>query len=233
MCLSVPDGLRPHGEAWQLTAHVRVMHAMVNESFAPRWDVARWGLPINQADQAATLGLFDATVLLGVRALGVPVTRRDSADIMHLWKYVGWLLGVDEQFLTDSERERHRLDYHLLLAQADISEAGPRLAQALLAAQGRRHYRHLTRLRGRFERERLLSMLTVFLGRRSMHELGLPPRPPWAHVYVAALNSWRYRTPWGRRGLDAWGERVKTRVQREHFGDAAAAIATVHPPQQP
>ena len=223
--LSIPDGLRPHGEAWRLTAHVRVMHAMVNETFAPRWDVARWGLPINQADQAATLGLFDATVLLGVRALGVPVTRRDSADIMHLWKYVGWLLGVDEKFLTDSERERHRLDYHLLLAQADVTEAGPLLAQALVATQAQRKFRHLSRARGWFERERLLSMLTVFLGRRSMHELDLPLRPPWAHVYIAALNAWRYRTPWGRRRLDAWGERVRARVQREYFGADAPAIA--------
>ena len=231
--LSIPDGLRPHGAAWRLTAQVRVMHAMVNETFAPRWDVARWGLPINQADQAATLGLFDATVLLGARALGVRVTRRESADVMHLWKYVGWLLGVDEKFLTDSERERHRLDYHVLLAQADISEAGPLLARALLAAQRERNYRHLPNLRGRYEQERLLSMLTVFLGRRSMRELGLPVRPPWAHAYLVVLNTWRYRTPWGRRGLDAWGERVKLRVQREHFGAAAPAIATADTAQQP
>ncbi len=225
MSLSVPGGLRPHGEAWQLTARVRVMHAMVNETFGPRWNVPRWGLPINQADQAATLGLFDATVLLGVRALGVPVTRRESADVMHLWKYVGWLLGVDEKFLTDSERERHRLNYHLLLAQADLSDAGRLLAQALLASTEQQNYPHLPALRSRFERERLLSMLTVFLGARSMRELGLPIRPPWAHAYTAALNGWRYRTPWGRARLDAWGERVKSRARHELFGSAAPTIA--------
>ncbi len=224
MSLSTPDGLRPHGEAWRLTAQVRVMHAMVNETFTPRWDLARWGLPINQADQAATLGLFDATVLLGVRALGVPVTSSESADIMHLWKLVGWLLGVDERFLVDSERERHRLDYHLLLAQADVTEAGRLLARALVTAQGQRDYRRLPALRGRFERERLLSMLTLFLGRRSMRELGLPTRPPWAHAYIAALNTWRYRTPWGRCGLDAWSKRMQARVRREHFGAAEPDI---------
>ncbi len=41
------------------------------------WDLLA-SLPINQTDQAATLGLFDAVVLLGVRALGVPVSRADS-----------------------------------------------------------------------------------------------------------------------------------------------------------
>lgn len=225
MSLSIPDGLRPHGPAWRLTAQVRVMHAMVNGAVAPRWDVARWGLPINQADLAATLGLFDATVLLGVRALGVPVSSQESADIMHLWKYVGWLLGVEDHFLTDSEAERHHINYHLLIAQAGITEAGPLLAQALVSAHTQRHHPHLPALRARFERERLLSMLTVFLGRRSMHELGLPVRPPWAHAYIAALNTWRYRTPAGRRGLESWAQRVQARARREHFGDHAPALS--------
>ena len=56
VALSRPGALRPGGEAWRLTLHVRAMHALVNQRFAPRWDVERWGLPINQADQAATLG---------------------------------------------------------------------------------------------------------------------------------------------------------------------------------
>jgi len=225
LSLSLPGALRPHAEAWRLTAHVRVMHELVNEAFLPRWDPERWGLPINQADQAATLGLFDATVLLGVRLLGVRVTRRDAADVMHLWKYVGWLLGVEEQFLVDDETARNRLNYHLLRAQAGLTEAGPRLAQQLLEAQTRRHYARLPRLRGRYERERLLSMLTVFLGPRSMRELGLPRRPPWAHAYLAALNTWRYRTPWGRRRLDEWGDRIRARQRAEYFGGQAPDIA--------
>lgn len=217
--LAVPDGLRPGGEAWRLTVHVRLMHALVNHSFLPRWDVERWGLPINQADQAATLGLFDAVVLLGVRALGVPVSREDSRAVMHLWKYVGWLMGVDERFLVDTEEERHRLNYHLLRAQADITEAGPKLTQALVEGQRRLHFPSFPRLRGWFARERLLSMLTTFLGRESMRDLGLPLRPGWAHAYLIPLNTWRYRTPWGRRRLDGWANRVSTEILDRYFGD--------------
>ncbi len=54
---------------------------------------------------------------------------------MHLWRYVGWLIGVDDDLLVDSERERHRINYHLLLAQAGISDAGPLLARAIVDAQ--------------------------------------------------------------------------------------------------
>ena len=225
MSLSIPDGLRPGGEAWRLTAHVRAMHAVVNDAMEPRWDADRWGLPINQTDLASTLGLFDAVVLLGVRTLGVPVSRQDSADVMHVWRYVGWLMGVDDDLLTDRERERHRINYHILQAQAGLSEAGPLLTQALVDAEFNRHRSGpLPGLRARVGRERLLSMLTVLLGRESMREFGLPTRPPWAHTYLFALNAWRYRTPWGRARLETWGTKVRARQRRETFGDAKADI---------
>jgi hypothetical protein len=220
--LSTPNALRRDGEAWRLTVHVRAMHALVNHSFEPRWDVDRWGVPISQSDQAATLGIFDGVVLMGVRALGVPVSHADSRAYMHMWKYVGWLMGVDPEWLVDTEAQRHRLNYHILLAQADITEAGPKLAQAILATQTELHIERFGWVRRRFARERMLSMLTVFLGPRSMRELGLPIRPPWAPAYVVALNTWRYRiygrTPWGRRALDRWAERSRDQVLSRHFG---------------
>lgn len=225
MSLSLPDGLRPHGEAWRLTAHVRAMHAVVNEAVEPRWDVGRWGLPINMTDLASTLGLFDAVVLLGVRTLGVPVSRQDSRDVMHLWRYVGWLMGVGDEFLVDSERERHRINYHILLAQAGLSEAGPQLTRALVEAQrSRLRTGPFRRLRAWVGHERLLSMLTVFLGPECMREFGLPTRPPWAHTYLLGLNALRYRTPFGRARLEAWGTAVRRRERRELFGEATADI---------
>ena len=240
--LTEPGALRPFGPAWRATVHVRAMHALVAASFTEssgdpgrgslgstgatgpdaarrgtdtaRWDTARWGLPINQADQAATLGLFDGTLILGCRALGVPVPPSDSRALMHLWKWVGHLLGVHPDFLVDDEWARHRLNQHVLLAQAGISDAGPRLARAAVAAQAERAYRGPAwwqPARSWFERERLLSMLTAFLGVRSMRELGLPLRPPWAHAYLLPLNTWRYRVlgrlPGGRERLDRWGRR--------------------------
>lgn len=225
MSLSIPDGLRPGGEAWRLTAHVRAMHAVVNDAMEPRWDAERWGLPINQTDLASTLGLFDAVVLLGVRTLGVPVSRRDSADVMHVWRYVGWLMGVDDDLLVDRERERHRINYHILLSQAGMSEAGPQLTQALVEAHRQRHRGGpFPRVQAWFGHERLLSMLTVLLGRESMKEFGLPVRPPWAHTYLFGLNALRYRTPVGRARLESWGLKVRARERKETFGDAKADI---------
>ncbi|GAA4111360.1 hypothetical protein GCM10022215_07090 [Nocardioides fonticola] len=235
LSLSEPGGLEPGGEAWRLTLHVRVMHAVVNREFAPRWDVAHWGLPINDADQAATLGLFDAVCMLGVRALGVPVSREDSRAVMHLWRYVGWLMGVHEDFLVATERERHRLNYHILVSQAELSEAGPQLARAIVDVQRHLDFAPLpaplAAIRGHYERERLLSMLTVFLGTRSMREMGLPMRPPWAIATSIAQNVVRYRVlarvPGGRRVLGAVTEREVAALLARYGGGQAHAVAPI------
>ena len=217
-----PHGMRRDGEGFRLTLHVRVMHALVNETFTPRWDVARWGIPINQSDQAATLGLFSGVLVLGSRALGARITPAESRAVMHLWKYIGWLMGVDDAWLVDTEKEQHRLNYHVLMAQAGISEAGPQLAQSIVEAQNDLHFDRFARVARWVSRERLLSMMTTLLGPRSMREFGLPLRPPWAMAYVVVLNALRYRiigrSARGDRYLQRWGNAVRDRVMYRHFG---------------
>ena len=229
------ESVRPGGEGWRLTLHVRVMHALVNAAYEDRWDIARWGLPVNMADMAGTLGLFDGTVLLGCRGLGVPIPTGDAHAYLHLWRYVGWLMGVHPDFLTDDEHERHRINYHLLLAAPDVTPAGSGLARAAVAAQRTRDYPGwpgpLAAWRGRYEEERLLSMLTVFLGPASMRDLGLPARPPWAFGQRVLVNLWRYRVrgalPGGRERLDRAGRTNRDRVIASYFRGTPPDLASL------
>jgi len=222
------DGMRRGGEGFKLTVHVRLMHALVNHQYEinGKWDIDQWGLPINQADQGWTLGLFSSILLRGLRRLGVRVTPDDSKAVMHLWKYVGWLMGVDDDFLRDNESEQDRLQYHFLLSQGPLSSAGPELANAIVDAERGLHFPSLPRLRGAYAHFRRLSMLQFFLGKESMRELQLPPTPPLAAVPVVAANTVRYRilarTPKGRELVQHWGERTRSRVVQSHFGPAAA-----------
>lgn len=225
VAISEPDAMRRNGAGFKLTVHVRLMHALVNQQFETngRWDVDRWGLPVNQSDQAATLGLFNGALLLGVRLLGVRVSRAESLAIMHLWKYVGWLMGVEEDWLCDTEMAQHRLNYHHLITQSTVSAAGPPLANAVVDAQLRLHYRRLSAFRRAYARARLLSMLRYFLRRQGMRDLGLHSSLPVAVLPVLTANLIRYqvfsRTRVGRRYLERWGARSRERVLQRYFGD--------------
>jgi hypothetical protein len=200
------------------------MHALVNHQFETngRWDVGRWGLPINQTDQAATLGLFNGALLLGVRMLGVRVTAEESRAIMHMWKYVGWLMGVNDDWLCDNESQQHRLNYHLLITQSTVSAAGPALANSIVDAQRALHYPNLPRVRGAFNRARLLSMLRYFLRAEGMDDLELRRALPWAVLPLLIKNTVRYqvlsRSERGRAYLDRWGMRSSDRLLEKYFG---------------
>lgn len=228
------DALRRTGAGFRLTVHVRLMHALVNHRFetSGRWDIARFGLPVNQADLAATLGLFSAVPLLGTRLLGVRVTRSESRAVMHLWRYVGWLLGVDADWLCDSERDQHRLNYHILLSQSYGSAAGPPLARAIVETQRKLHFGQFAALRGRYARLRLLSMLSYFLGPGGMRDLDLRYHLPWTVPPLVAANLVRYhllgRTRAGREYLQRRGERAFRTLLRRYSGQDLPGIGELN-----
>jgi hypothetical protein len=171
-------------------------------------------------------------VILGCRALGVRLTRRQRDDVMHLFRYVGWLLGVDTDFLTDDEGRRHRINYHVLVAAGGQTQAGRDLARATVDAQTQRAYGHsvpwLERGHQRYGHARTLSLLTAFLGRQGMRDLNLPVRFPWAAAAALAANTVRYRVlgrlPGGRRRLEAWGEARQDRAVASSFRGAPPEI---------
>lgn len=233
VAVTEPGALLPGADGWRLTVHVRLMHALVNRRFSTgdRWDAARWGAPVNQSDQAATLALFSGTMLIGARALGVPVSRADSRAVMHLWRYIGWLLGIDEQWLFDTEREQHRFAYHVLRSQDGLTSAGRDLTQSIVDAQTQLHHRWPAGLRGWYAQRRLLSMLRLFLGSGSMRELGLPLRLPWATLLAVVSNVLRFRvlarTAWGRGWVERSADRFRREQLRRYFGDAVPDVAAL------
>ncbi|MBC3189833.1 DUF2236 domain-containing protein [Pseudonocardia sp. C8] len=225
--VSRPGGMEPGADGWRATLHVRAMHALVADRYerGDRYDVTTHGLPINRSDLAATLGLFNSTAILGCRLLGRYVSRAESDAIMHLWRYVGWLMGVDEDWLFDTERAQNAFNHHVLLAQGDVTPNGARLAGALVdGLRDERTGGRLDRLRGAWERRRLLSLLRLFLRAEGVRDLGLPVALPWAvpaqvvrNVAEVALVA---RTRRGRRWLEERSDRrIRADLARRFGGD--------------
>jgi len=131
-------GLRRMGAGYDITLKVRVMHAKVRRMLrrSPRWSTEAWGDPVNQHDMAATTLLFSLVFLEGVRAMGLDVDRDESECFMHLWRYSGYLIGVDPELLPTSEAEAWRLAHLVRATQGAPDEDSRALTRALFEAVG-------------------------------------------------------------------------------------------------
>ena len=132
--VSEPGGLQRRGEGLAITLKVRLMHAQVRRLLAmsDRWDAARWSAPINQHDMLGTILLFSQVFLDGLRLLGIQVARAEGDDFIHLWRVIGWLIGVDLDLLADDEREASTWAEAIYLTQGPPDDDSRALVAALL-----------------------------------------------------------------------------------------------------
>ena len=228
-------GMEVGADGFRSTVHVRLIHAMIRRRVAnlPEWDVAEMGLPINQTDMAATWLGFSALLLIGVRAMGFPITRREAHAVMHLWKTICALMGVDEAWLTDDEMEGRRLLYQMLLVQTPPDETSALLGRSLMNETLAVPYAHFQALRARFEQSRHLSVTRFFTGSSGMKALGLPSSTlPWYPLVSAPFTfawHWVHRLlPGGPARAQRIGRQAHEELVRLHFAGGREGVRPLH-----
>jgi hypothetical protein len=229
------DGGMDYGQpGWRATLHVRLMHAFVRHRVhaRPQWQADRWGLPVNQSDMAGTYLVFAVVFLLGLRMVGVPVSRAEGRAVMHFWRYVSWLIGVDDRWLVDSEAQGRRLLQHIVLSQPAPDHSSVLLGQALMNEPLQRHYDHFAWLRARLDRERHLSVTRLFVSRSQMRALGLPAGTlPWYPLALLPVNLARHLVvgalPGGRQQLTRAGRAAQEAIVQCQFGRERPAVGTL------
>jgi hypothetical protein len=230
------NGMQRGGPGWQSTLHVRMMHAFVRRRVlaSPQWDSEQWGLPVNQTDMAGTYLVFAIAFLLGLRVSGVPITRAEGRAVMHFWRYVCWLIGVDEDWLVNTEAEGRNLLWHIAVSQPEPDETCIQLGQALMNEPLQRHYPNFAWLRGHFERQKHLSMTRLFASAEQMRALGLPDHVlPWFPLAMLPLNlGWNLANralPGGRERLIRRGRLAQEALVQRHFGPEAQEVGALNP----
>lgn len=173
--VATPGGWRPGSPGWEMTVHVRLMHARVNRA--------------HQGDMAATNGLFSATFLLGTLVLGIPHSPRDARAVMHLWRWVGLVMGVDEDFLHERPRRALRDMYHFLCTSPPPDDNSVVLAESLLESYGMTDFPRLATLRRRLDVARHRATATYLNGPAGMRELGQRPALPWYPAVIIPANA--------------------------------------------
>jgi hypothetical protein len=109
--VSRPGGMKVHADGWRITLKVRLIHAQVRRMLlrSGRWNAGAWGAPVNQHDMAGTTLLFSQAILDGCRHLGMDISRSEGEDYMHLWRWVGRVIGVHPDILPACEADGVRL----------------------------------------------------------------------------------------------------------------------------
>lgn len=231
MDISDDHGMDKFGPGYRSTLHVRLIHSLVRRHVAdmPDWRSEDWGLPINQTDMAATLMGALLAPFVGGMAFGLIPTPGEAAAAAHLSRYVGWLIGVEDQWLPHSFGEGVALLHHCLGAITNPDETTRRLALPMLDDPLSWDYPNLPGLRGRIARAQHLSVTSAFLGPRAMKTLGLPAWvPPWYPALRIPVNlarsAWFRVTPGGEERAAVRGRREQEAFLQRLIGDTHAVV---------
>ena len=97
----------------------------------PTWDTQAWGMPLNTWDMLATNLGFSIAFIDGLKKLNFNPTELEVQGTLHLWKYVGYLLGIPEELLVDTQQQAADALYLWSRTQKGADTDSIALAQAL------------------------------------------------------------------------------------------------------
>lgn len=133
--VSEPRGLEPGGAGRATALRVRLMHVFVRRRLLahPRWDLEAWGVPISQSDALLTLMGGSFVPGYGLKLLGYRTSREEIEAMMHFWRYVGHLMGVQPRWYPANVDEALGLMFTSMVKGARNSgEDGTNLARSYL-----------------------------------------------------------------------------------------------------
>ena len=128
------DAVKPGSEAYQLIVRTRLMHSYARIKIKEKtdWDSHLWGEPINTWDMIATYTGFSLVFMQGLRKLGIIISPEEETGVFHLWKYIGYLLGIPAEYLPENRTEAVEQFYWWTTLQDKGDRDSVQLADALL-----------------------------------------------------------------------------------------------------
>jgi len=221
-----PGGLERSAAGYRGTARVRLTHAHIRAAMNRRddWNYEDWDDPVNQIHTVGTLILFSVVFTAGLRMLGFRFSTEERGAIFHLWRYVGYLMGVDAELLPTDENDAWRITWLEAATEFIPDEDSHRLAQALIAASNEFHGLTgddpATRLAGWILASLHASYTRLALGNHNADQLGVPNRPPFHAAVIAlaganfALETARTRIPGANRLSVLIGDHTRRAAMR-------------------
>lgn len=132
---TAPGQMAPGSAGWSQTLRIRLIHAMVRHHLVTEgdWNEAEWGVPISQTYSALTIGGgFLALPMLVAGDLGIQYSAAEREAIAHLWRWIGWVIGVDDAMLPKNFAAAQQLFEIGAQFELEPDESSKTLTRALL-----------------------------------------------------------------------------------------------------
>jgi hypothetical protein len=134
-----PGGLEQGGRGIATALKVRMMHASIRTYFLQEvgkghieYDVDTTGYPINQEDLLGTMLSFSYVVIEGISKFGFKISAEEKEAIIHLWKCIGHLIGIDDVNLITNYDDARKLWNAISGSQAKKTTEGTALNTLLV-----------------------------------------------------------------------------------------------------
>jgi hypothetical protein len=117
--VSEPGGMRPGRPGFVTSLHVRLLHCMIRARIVNHreWDRAHLGVPISQFNMFNTL--MAGSVISGqqLRSLGYRTSDDDIVAMLHMWRYIGFVMGVETPWYPETIEDGYRAMRLIAVAQ--------------------------------------------------------------------------------------------------------------------
>jgi len=139
----------------------------------PDWKPELWGRPLNIWDMVATNLGFSIVFMDGLAKLNLLPTTSELKGTLHLWKYVGYLLGIPVHLLPDTPEQAASGLYLWSKTQKGIDQNSKDLAYSLYEEPLKVSFTK-NKLMKWFVQKTNLGYNEVLLGNESRKSLRLP-----------------------------------------------------------
>lgn len=137
------------------------------------WKSDLWGKPLNTWDMLATNLGFSIAYIDGLKKLNFHPTQKEIDGTLHLWKYVGYLIGIPEHLLVDNEQQAVDALYLWSKTQKGADEDSVALAHSLYTEPKNVTFTNSTLLKN-FVYKTNLGYNWEMLGYESCNQLKIP-----------------------------------------------------------
>ena len=127
--------LMTHAKGYGFCIKTRLIHSysrLMILKKSPDWNTKNWGYPINLWDMCATYIGFSLVFLHGLKKLGIHISAEEEQGHFHLWKYIGYLIGIPAEYLPNNKKEATEQFYCWTSIQPSSDKDSIMLAKSLL-----------------------------------------------------------------------------------------------------